>query len=44
VHNRVANIKLTVFVKGKRPFGRLERRWEANIKTALIEIIWKGVN
>ena len=44
VHNRVANMKLTVFVIRNRPLGKPGHRWEVNIKTAVIEIIWKGVH
>jgi hypothetical protein len=30
--------------KGKRPLGRLGRRWEDNIIMDLTEIIWGGMN
>jgi hypothetical protein len=30
--------------EGKRPFGRPRRRWEANIRMDLREIVWKGVD
>ena len=30
--------------EGKRPLGKLRRRWVDNIKTDLREIGWEGVN
>jgi hypothetical protein len=30
--------------EGKRPVGRLGRRWEDNIKMRLREMGWEGVN
>jgi hypothetical protein len=29
---------------GRRPFGRLRRRWEENIKMALREVCWEGMD
>jgi len=29
---------------GKRPLGRSRRRWEYNVRMALREIRWKGVD
>jgi hypothetical protein len=31
-------------LEGKRPLGRLTRKWEDNIKMDLMEIGWKGVD
>jgi hypothetical protein len=30
--------------KGKRPLGRLRRRWKDNIRIDLVEIGWHGVD
>jgi hypothetical protein len=30
-------------LKGKRPYGRLRRRWEDGIKMGLKEISWEGM-
>jgi hypothetical protein len=30
-------------LKGKRSLGRPRRRWEANIKTDLREIVWENI-
>jgi hypothetical protein len=30
--------------EGKRPLGRLRRRWKDNIRTDLVEIWWEGVD
>jgi hypothetical protein len=30
--------------EGRRPLGRLRRRWEDNIKTDLQEVEWEGVD
>jgi hypothetical protein len=34
---------LVVEPEGKRPFGKLRRRWEDNIRMDLTEIRWKIV-
>jgi hypothetical protein len=30
--------------EGKRPLGRPKRRWVNNIRMALIEMVWSGMN
>jgi hypothetical protein len=35
---------LTRRPEGKRPLGRLRRRWEGNVKTNPNEMVWEGID
>ena len=43
-HVAVTETYLLLSSEGRRPLGRLRRRWENNIKMDLREVVWRGTD